>query len=783
MAQNAKTQERAVNKNKFAWGPPYNWMEHAWLRMCLFATKEGCVAVFQTFVSSHPSNHTIIHRQLHGFVASTAMVMWLRRLWRRVRCANRRITPAIEREGSARATRVEFEQMQWLSKLARRGHVTAARELCGRLHGRGVDVNERFLAPLVSCAARHNYTAVFQCVIETMWTQCRAPCVVQSATRALSLAAARGHLAIVRALCELPSQRGVDPTTWHMSQCRSMLRNAMEGQHADVARYLCEVASTRGTDLCANDNELIVLAASFGCLAVVRFLCDLSATRRVMRCGRVKSTHRVDPAANDNQPLLVAAANGCVAVVRYLCTLHPRRGVNPGARDNAALRYAASNGHTGVVRVLCDLPLARGVDPAAKSNATLRRAVKRGHEGVARYLCDLPLARGVDPGACGNDALISAAENGFTRLVRWLCELPVGRGVAPGARNNVAIRRAAMFGHAEVVRYLCALRLARGVDPSALGNAAMRMAIFGGHEEVVRCLSALPAVRGVNRRGMQQHSQLHTPLVQAARHGRVDLVRDLCTTSQEGEYFGAALRAAAWHGHLDAFQYLFRILIDRWSFGGMHVCETAAVNLAMERGHVAVVRCIHQKRQRDLGFDRCTVATSCDLGNVRFSAGNVTLVSTHENRMRYVLFMYRTIHEQVRHGGHVSVLRFLLEQVERLGNVRAGLQIGLLLRELALQHDQQHSQYTASHARALTYVVLEWPGADAWFRDHGSSWHACDLTTTSAAAQCPSWMQYMKPVYLRIAARVNLERVWKRRRTVLLLRGLRDAHRAAVVLP
>ena len=111
----------------------------------------------------------------------------------------------------------------------------------------------------------------------------------------------------------------------------------------DVVRYLCELPAERGVNPAACANFAIRFAARYGHVDVVRYLCELPADRGV------------DLSAYDNYAIRWAAQHGHVDVVRYLCELPTDRGVNPAADDNYAIRFAARGGHVNVVRYLGDV--------------------------------------------------------------------------------------------------------------------------------------------------------------------------------------------------------------------------------------------------------------------------------------------------------------------------------------------------------------------------------------------------------------------------------------------
>ena len=95
--------------------------------------------------------------------------------------------------------------------------------------------------------------------------------------RATRYAARAGHLNVVRYLCELPVERGVDPAA-HSS--RAVAYAASKG-HLDVVRYLCELPVDRGVDPSAGGSRAFRYAARKGHLDVVRYLCDLPLGRGV----------------------------------------------------------------------------------------------------------------------------------------------------------------------------------------------------------------------------------------------------------------------------------------------------------------------------------------------------------------------------------------------------------------------------------------------------------------------------------------------------------------------
>ena len=93
--------------------------------------------------------------------------------------------------------------------------------------------------------------------------------------------------------------------------------------HERVVRYLCELPADRGVDLSAYDNYAIRSAAVNGHVNV--YLCELPADRGVR------------PGAHDNSAIRWAVQYGHVNVVRYLCELPGDRGVDPAAHISDAM--------------------------------------------------------------------------------------------------------------------------------------------------------------------------------------------------------------------------------------------------------------------------------------------------------------------------------------------------------------------------------------------------------------------------------------------------------------
>ncbi len=173
-----------------------------------------------------------------------------------------------------------------------------------------------------------------------------------------------GDLAVVRFFCEKPpvplQKQKFDPLCGDDKYFRKQWPVDAEGPglmntvaraaicgHVHVVRYLCELPPERGVQPAHDGNLALKGAASRGHVAVVRYLWELSQSQPWRGIGSF------DKALN------FAAHLGHLDVVRYLCKV-------PGSLDlsacgNECVRNAAWEGHLATVEYLLTLPC---VDPA-----------------------------------------------------------------------------------------------------------------------------------------------------------------------------------------------------------------------------------------------------------------------------------------------------------------------------------------------------------------------------------------------------------------------------------
>ena len=169
---------------------------------------------------------------------------------------------------------------------------------------------------------------------------------------------------------------GIDPAV----DDNAPLRGAVAAYRVDVVRYLCELPRERGVDPSAKYNQALVAAAAgpgttllggsvrVGALMdIVRYLCNLPADRGV------------DPSTRDNHIILHAmCGDQYEALVRFMCSLPPHCGVDPAAGGNQPLLRAVEAGNESLVTLLLSFPAVRACPlPFYEATNDLGRSMPR----------------------------------------------------------------------------------------------------------------------------------------------------------------------------------------------------------------------------------------------------------------------------------------------------------------------------------------------------------------------------------------------------------------------
>lgn len=466
----------------------------------------------------------------------------------------------------------------------------------------------------------------------------------------------------------------------------------------------------------------LVWAAAHGKLSFVQHCFDQLPMRK-----RRRMSHDVVAAAN--RAFQRAVLNGHMHVVQYLCELPPCFGVNPGASNNAALSRAAAQGHLGIMQYLCKLSARRRVRPPA--NALFDAIHCARSLDAVRLLCELPEERGVDPAASDNRALEEAIEIGRLDIVRYLCELPTSRGVNPGGLDSYALQLAVSKGHLHIVRYLCELPANRGVDAGACDNCALQDAVELGRLDIVQYLCGLPTRRGVDP-SVHNNMALRTAMLHRAAF---PIVQFLCELPPcRGVVPGAALTLAARRGDVDAVRYLCQFTVER---GVSSNLIHDALRVAAANGNFSVVRFLCE----ELHPTRPVDPTANNNAALRQAAKG----SAYGERL----------------SGCRAVLWFLYDVSAvaqatpswRLANATADTFAKLWC----------HS----APSRMLLFLVRALPGGDQWL-DHGGAFQQQELERLATERE---------GVFRTLLVEHRRRLAWRRRRTPLLLRALRDKQR------
>eukprot|EP00747_Dinoflagellata_sp_TGD_P135509 gnl/TRDRNA2_/TRDRNA2_175467_c7_seq1.p1 gnl/TRDRNA2_/TRDRNA2_175467_c7~~gnl/TRDRNA2_/TRDRNA2_175467_c7_seq1.p1 ORF type:complete len:714 (+),score=137.65 gnl/TRDRNA2_/TRDRNA2_175467_c7_seq1:165-2306(+) len=256
---------------------------------------------------------------------------------------------------------------------------------------------------------------------------------------ALHVAADKGHVEVVQALCRADAAKDLAPEGGS-----TPLWIASRHGHADVVRALCAVGAAKDQPA-DNGTSPLWTASQMGHTEVVRVLLDAGAA--------------LDQAAQSGAtPLWIASKQGHEEVARLL--------ISAGAATNRAsnngtapLYVAAKEGHVHLVRLLCEAGVDK--DQRTLTNATpLIAASREGHLEVVQLLCSYGASTD-HTAQNGTTPLWLAAKEGLLDIVRVLCEAGASKDKKE-ANGTSPLWIASRQGHLEVVRYLCEAGASKG---------------------------------------------------------------------------------------------------------------------------------------------------------------------------------------------------------------------------------------------------------------------------------------------------------------------------------
>ena len=281
---------------------------------------------------------------------------------------------------------------------------------------------------------------------------------------------------MVRYLCELPLERGVQPGAFHSEALTS-------SGHLRVVVYLCQLPAHRGVNVAVHNNCMLRWATRNGFPSVARCLYELPPERGV------------DPTAADpDRGILLAARRRQTPMVQYLCQL-------PSVRR--------ALGQTTLVRQLCALFIEL-LEEQTMSSAS----VPSDRLGVVRPLAYVMVEAGTRQAEhpVSAEVVQAALRSGAWDVVRFLVfELPGGGRWLPLIKKH-GTRRGRRRGAEARVR-----RLRR--------SAKLQQRVWDRRDE---SLLRLRSLRGAGRvRAIAQHRspRLSGGAVAARRWQRSDAER------------------------------------------------------------------------------------------------------------------------------------------------------------------------------------------------------------------------------------------------------------------
>jgi ankyrin repeat protein len=325
-------------------------------------------------------------------------------------------------------------------------------------------------------------------------------------------AVATGDIGTVRGLC-WDGDVDVDPAA---NNSKAIHMAARRG-HLAIVQFLCEMHLSNpwlGIDPAAKDNKAVYYAAREGHLPVVRYLCELGLRHPWLG---ISGFAWIESNLCDRTPLYAAACKGHLGVVQYLCELGCTLSIDTipsfAAGFGVCISDAGRKGHLVIVQYLCELMLSRPLlrmNSLLWMNAALINAARFGHVDVVRYLCELAMSHpslGMNPAARKNRAIGSATFEGHLSVVQYFCELALAQpslGISPAAAFEEVVSWSPE--RAEVLVFLCEFGLAHpelGIDPTFNNYNAFHWASVNltVNEELapwclaaIQCLCKHPAV-------------------------------------------------------------------------------------------------------------------------------------------------------------------------------------------------------------------------------------------------------------------------------------------------
>lgn len=411
------------------------------------------------------------------------------------------------------------------------GHFQMVRYICARFPALLREKN-KYDFTAVHFAAREGHDDVLQVLVAR---ESNIIDMVKGGNTILHLAAANGHLAIIRFI------QLVNPMQQDTANSSSLLPVHLAVQNGSVDTLILFLKN--GTDIMTktvDKRSLLHFAAFYGQLDMVRYLCTC----------KPKLIHKLD--IEGNTVGHEAAASGNVEVLKYLI----EKGVDPLSPNKyktTLLHEACFNGHLGMVKFLCaSYPALMNIISENEFTICFGAAIC-GSVEIFKFLVE----NGADAKATsreGSTVLHEAAYSGKLDIVCYLCTNFPDMIEARNKETYMPCHFAAQEGHLEVLNVLLSGK-SIPLPTTRENQSLLHIASYNGRMMVVKHLcKKYPTI--ISDLDKEKSSALHY----AARGGNKEILQYLVDHGLDPESCtqsgSTILHLAAYDGNTDIVLYI-----------------------------------------------------------------------------------------------------------------------------------------------------------------------------------------------------------------------------------
>ena len=369
---------------------------------------------------------------------------------------------------------------------------------------------------------------------------------------------------------------------------KNALMCALESECIDVAKIL--LSHTKSPSI--QDSEGLTAlhaAARIGALEMVKELLkrncpllpakesswSLTPLHEAIQCDQLEVVQELYRHDSDQEvtskggyrPMHLAASENSLRVAKYFAGIGWDR--NPRLPDGkTALHIAAEQGHNDFIEFLLEIPLDLNMVDDEK-NTALHFAAENGHESTCQMLMERKAQ--IDPlNEEKHTPLYLSMTDGHLKVTKLLLNHNANPMIL-GVLQSPGLHYASYFGQKELIRDL----LAKGSDPEAVNEekqTALHFAAEKGHLEFLIDLFAAVAEGSIPRQleasifDWKGNSPIHkvftkqTPII--SENVQLKIIKLLeehgCPIDAKNSDGNVAIHLAAWDGHREIFEYLFR---------------------------------------------------------------------------------------------------------------------------------------------------------------------------------------------------------------------------------